>query len=227
MSKTYIDRDWYEGQDNDKKYLINEIIRSEAEQGNLIVLKDRDELLYSNWGDAVVTNRQFEGMINLPTIDDLCRYTYRQFHGKNINEQTFEILGDQSIKCTQDPTAYRMEAYTMRRREEVGATAYINKDTNECTVSYIANTGIWYEQKTTLDKMNELVNEIARTANVEVKVPEKVEQEERKSGFKELIENVKEKFNKTIETITELREAMQYRRKIEEERSRESTEETR
>ena len=30
MSKTYIDRDWYESQDNDKKYLINEIVRSEA-----------------------------------------------------------------------------------------------------------------------------------------------------------------------------------------------------
>ena len=47
MSRTYIDRDWYENQDNDKKYLINEIVRSEAEQGNLIVLKDRDELRYS------------------------------------------------------------------------------------------------------------------------------------------------------------------------------------
>lgn len=190
---TYISNEFYNKLNEDEKFLVDEVVRYEAGQGNLIKFMDGSEIWqHFAWGDAILSKQQYEGSIPLPSVEDLCIYTYQEVHNQKISKQNFDLLEEQNILCTQDPTAYRAKAYNMRRREEVGAVAYINEK-DECLFSYVANTGKIYEQKIALDQLNEKVKELAETVNVEVKTIEKDQKE--RTSFSDIISKVKEKFS--------------------------------
>lgn len=101
---TYISKQFYNNLNETEKYLVDEVVRSEAKKGNLIKFRDESEIRFFTWGDAILSDTRYEGSIPLFSVKDLCVYTYREVHHKD--EQTFELFGEQNIKLTGDPTIY-------------------------------------------------------------------------------------------------------------------------
>lgn len=193
---TYISKQFYNNLDETEKYLVDEVVRSEAKNGNLIKFRDESEIRFFTWGDAILSDTRYEGSIPLFSVKDLCVYTYREVHHKD--EQTFELFGEQNIKLTGDPTIYWTEVLSMINKGETGAVAYINKETKEGVFSYISDAfsrtfGRRHEEKTTLNELNAKVEELAKTVNVEIKTVEK-----EPSKISKTIENFKNRIAKIM-----------------------------
>lgn len=199
---TYISNQFYDNLNETEKYLVDEVVKSEAKKGNLIKFRDESEISFFTWGDAILSDIRYEGSIPLFSVKDLCVYTYREVHHED--EQTFELFGEQNIKLTGDPTIYWTEALSMINNGETGAVAYINEETKEGVFSYISSAfnrtfGRRYEEKTSLEGLNERVEQLAKTVNIEI---EQVEKEP--SKVSKTIEKFKNKINEMMKKDKEI-----------------------
>lgn len=193
---TYISKQFYNNLNETEKYLVDEVVKSEAKKGNLIKFRDESEIRFFTWGDAILSDTRYEGSIPLFSVKDLCVYTYREVHHKD--EQTFELFGEQNIKLTGDPTIYWTEVLSMINKGETGAVAYINEETKEGVFSYISDAfnrtfGRRYEEKTSLNELNAKVEELVKTVNTEIKTVEK-----EPSKISKAIENFKNRIAKIM-----------------------------